>query len=282
MKILGIYREPECSPGRHRSNDALLLEAVAAEMSARGARVDLMTFDEVSSHRPAVDLVVSMCQGPSALEQLRRWEDAGSVIVNSPRAALNTYRDRLPGILDAAGVRFPATRLMSTAHGDAVPAVDHRQLWLKRGDVHASVPADVQKIQSAAALEQGFADFRERGIRRVALQEHHDGDEIKFYGLADGSFFHWFYTSGVDRDGVDPSALQHLGTCAARAAGLDIFGGDIIIEPSGELTLIDLNDWPSFAPCRDAASPAIASYLARRVDALWNTGLVSSANESAV
>jgi len=56
----------------------------------------------------------------------------------------------------------------------------------------------------------------------------------------------------------------------------------VIVAPSGELTLIDLNDWPSFAPCRDAASEAIADHLMRRVDAAWNTGLVSSANESAV
>ena len=66
------------------------------------------------------------------------------------------------------------------------------------------------------------------------------------------------------------------------AAGLEIFGGDVIVAPSGELTLIDLNDWPSFAPCRDRASDAIAEHLMRRVDAAWNPGLVSSANESAV
>jgi len=34
---------------------------------------------------------------------------------------------------------------------------------------------------------------------------------------------------------------------AARAAGLEIYGGDIVVEPSGRLTLIDLNDlWVHF------------------------------------
>ena len=57
---------------------------------------------------------------------------------------------------------------------------------------------------------------------------------------------------------------------AATAAGVDIFGGDVIVGPSGELTLIDLNDWPSFAPCRDAGAGAIAGYLTRRVHAVWH------------
>ena len=33
----------------------------------------------------------------------------------------------------------------------------------------------------------------------------------------------------------------------------------------GELTLIDLNDWPSFAPCRERASYAIADFITKRV-----------------
>jgi hypothetical protein len=292
MNILGIYREPECSPGRHRSNDALLLERVADELSARQHRLQLVTIDQALRLEPAFDLVVSMCQSPAALEQLLRWETDGVSIVNSPRAALNTYRDRLPTILNQANVRFPATQLLHTANPWAglKPALANtggstiggRRLWLKRGDVHASVPADVQRIESDDALERGLADFRVRGIAQAALQEHRDGEEIKFYGLADGAFFHWFYTGGLGSGAVDPDTLQDLGTRAARAAGLDIFGGDIIVEPSGELTLIDLNDWPSFAPCREAAAEAIADYLVRRVDAVWNTGVVSSANESAI
>jgi hypothetical protein len=50
-------------------------------------------------------------------------------------------------------------------------------------------------------------------------------------------------------------------------AGLDIFGGDVIVSPEGELTLIDLNDWPSFAPCRERASYAIAEFISKRVHA---------------
>ena len=54
---------------------------------------------------------------------------------------------------------------------------------------------------------------------------------------------------------------------AAAAAGLDVFGGDVIVSPAGELTLIDLNDWPSFAPCRERAAYAIADFITKRVHA---------------
>jgi hypothetical protein len=109
--------------------------------------------------------------------------------------------------------------------------------------------------------------------------------------VAGGGWFRWFYAGdgpyhpggrGTGRYKLDVAALRRLTAKAVMAAGLDIFGGDVIVAPTGELTLIDLNDWPSFAPCRDAASEAIADHLMRRVDAAWNTGLVSSANESAV
>ena len=71
------------------------------------------------------------------------------------------------------------------------------------------------------------------------------GDEIKFYGVGDGD--------GVSSTGsIRENAASHqtvvrfaapwrtLARRAAAAAGLDIFGGDVIVSPSGELTLIDL------------------------------------------
>jgi glutathione synthase/RimK-type ligase-like ATP-grasp enzyme len=282
IRILGIYREPECSPGRHRSNDALLLERIGRELRRRGAHVDLVSFDRAMALRPAVSLVLSMCQGPEALAALAEWERAGARIVNSPAAAINTYRDHLPALLARWGVPFPHTVLVETAALDwrAVPL--DRPLWLKRGDVHASVSADVQRIETPGALREGLADFVSRGISHAALQEHRAGSEIKFYGVAGGSFFHWFFTNRVGECRPSSASLQHLGERAARAAGLDVFGGDIIVDPSGALTLIDLNDWPSFAPCRDAASEAIAESLMRRLNVSWNAGLVPSANPSAV
>lgn len=281
-RLLGFYREKECSPGRHQSNDAQLLEQVAGRLLDRGFGIELSTLERTRVRRTDTALVLSMCQSRAALELLADWERAGVHIVNSPRAARNTHRDRLPDLMVRAGIPFPATQMVPTSGPAAPLAAVEEGIWLKRGDVHASVSADVQRVDSLAAFEAGRADFASRGIGTAAVQAHRAGDEIKFYGVAGGEFFHWFYSGPSSGYAFEPSSLPRLAARAAAAVGLDIYGGDIIVSPAGELTLIDLNDWPSFAPCRERAAETIADSLTRRVHGAWNPGLVSNANKSAL
>ena len=267
-RLLGLYREIQYSPGRHQSNDALLLDQIAHRLREREFAVDLMTLEQANGARADAELVFSMCQGRSALGNLLSWERNGTRIINSPRAALNTHRDRLPALLVAAGLPFPQTNLIDTnAEPDLHDLDFEKGIWLKRGDVHASVTADVQWIDSRDRLEGGLTDFARRDINLAALQAHRAGDEIKFYGVAGGAFFHWFYSGTARKYPFDFSQLQKLGNDAAAAAGLDVFGGDVIVSPAGELTLIDLNDWPSFAPCRERAAYVIADFITKKVHA---------------
>jgi hypothetical protein len=267
-RLLGLYRERQYSPGRHFSNDVLLLDQIAHRLRERDFSVDLLTLGDAESRWTDAAIIFSMCQGKSALENLADWEREGAEIINSPRAALNTHRDRLPALMVKAGISFPQTRLVGTKERTDLRSLDlNGGIWLKRGDVHASVTADVQWVDSVERLEAGMADFASRGIDLAALQTHRAGDEIKFYGVGDG-FFHWFYSGEARKYPFNFVALESLARQAATAAGLDIFGGDLIVSPSGELTLIDLNDWPSFAPCRDRASYAIADFVTKRVHAV--------------
>jgi hypothetical protein len=265
--LLGLYRERQYSPGRHLSNDVLLLDQIAHRLRERAFAVDLLTLDEAERRRTDAEIIFSMCQGRLSLENLADWEREGAKIINSPQAALNTHRDRLPALMVQAGVPFPQTRLIRTREEVDLGSLDlNGGIWLKRGDVHASVTADVQWIDSGERFDAGIADFARRGIDVAALQAHRAGDEIKFYGVG-GEFFHWFYSSEARKYPLNFAGLEQLANRAASAAGLDIFGGDVIVSPSGELTLIDLNDWPSFAPCRERASYAIADFITRRVHA---------------
>ena len=265
--LLGLYRETQYSPGRHLSNDVLLLDQIAHRLRERDCSVDLVTLSEAEGRRFDAEIIFSMCQGRSALENLAEWEHRGAQIINSPQAALNTHRDRLPALMVNTGIPFPETRLVHTDEGTAWTALElNGGIWLKRGDVHASVTADVQWIDSAERLDAGMADFARRGVTLAALQAHRIGDEIKFYGV-DGEFFYWFYSGQARKYVFDSGKLEELANRAAAAVGLDIFGGDVIVSPSGDLTLIDLNDWPSFAPCRERASSAIAEFITRRVHA---------------
>jgi glutathione synthase/RimK-type ligase-like ATP-grasp enzyme len=267
-RLLGLYREKQYSPGRHQSNDVLLLDQIAHRLREREFAVDLLTLEEAENRRSDAAIVFSMCQGRTSLQDLAEWEKEGMKIINSPLAALNTHRDRLPALMVEAEVAFPPTHLVGTQESANLRSLDlNGGIWLKRGDVHASVTADVQWVDSIARLDAGLAEFAKRGINTAALQEHRAGDEIKFYGVAGGAFFHWFYSGEARKYPFSFSHLENLANRAAAAAGLDIFGGDVIISPSGELTLIDLNDWPSFAPCRERAAYAIADFITRRVHA---------------
>lgn len=267
-RLLGLYREKQYSPGRHQSNDALLLDQIAHRLREREFAVDLMTLEEANGARANAILVFSMCQGRAALENLAQWEREGVRIMNSPQAALNTHRDRLPALMIEARLPFPQTNLVATDAPPDLHGLDLEEgIWLKRGDVHASVTADVQWIDSRERLEAGLADFARREIKLAALQAHRAGDEIKFYGVAGGAFFHWFYSGNARKYPFDSARLQQLGNDAAAAAGLDVYGGDVIVSARGELTLIDLNDWPSFAPCRERAAYAIADFIIKRVHA---------------
>jgi D-alanine-D-alanine ligase-like ATP-grasp enzyme len=63
---------------------------------------------------------------------------------------------------------------------------------------------------------------------------------------------------------MDQRALARLVRRAASALGLEVYGGDAIATATGDLVLLDVNAWPSFALFREEASAAIASYLALR------------------
>ena len=55
--------------------------------------------------------------------------------------------------------------------------------------------------------------------------------------------------------------MRGLAEAGAGALELEVFGGDCVRDIERRLWLIDLNDWPSYAPCRFGAAEAIASYL---------------------
>src|SRR4029079_3089167 len=103
----------------------------------RAFAVELLTFDEAASQNRDAEIIFSMCQRRFSLECLAKWEHEGAKIINSPRAALNTHRDRLPALMVEAGVAFPQTRLISTESKVDLGSMDlNGGIWLKRGDVH--------------------------------------------------------------------------------------------------------------------------------------------------
>jgi hypothetical protein len=263
--FLGIYREAEFSPGQHLDNDALILRLAGDALARLGATVRLASLSEARALRHEAAVVFSMTQGPAGLDELDEWVREGVTIVNHPAASRRTYRDRLCPLLGSDGVAFPRSVFVPTAGGAGLdecrPLFDAGGAWLKRADVHATCAADVVRVAAWEELRAALEGFGRRGLRTAVLQEHRHGDEVKFYGVAGGRLFWPYYPREHQGYPFDERALRQMAELAAREIDIGIYGGDAIVGPDGSLSLIDLNDWPSFAPCRGAAAHAIARHV---------------------
>lgn len=264
----GIFREREHSPGRE-CDDAEILRLTAKHLEARGFTVVLKTAEEVvGTTEPPPRWVFLMCERLPVLRLLRDWAGRGIGQVNTPPAVLNTYRDRMIAQFEEGNVPFVPSRLVSTLEPNG-----HRGLpvWVKRGDVHNTQEGDVVFAASEGEIQGALDGLAGRGIPRAVLQEHVEGDLIKFYGIGEGlagqpAWFRWFYHKDQQLAGhpFDQERLATLVRKAAAALGLEVYGGDVIATREGRLVLIDLNAWPSFALYRDEAAARIARYLATR------------------
>ncbi len=273
--LVAVYRRPSYSPLQHRSNDTAILAATAAELDRRGWRVTNTTEEEVEQGRlPAARLYLNMCQGSLASEQLMPLEADGAAVVNRPTSVLNCPRHRLVRHMAGSNLAFPRT-LIQPSSAPPPPrellqelASDHRKLWIKRGDVHAERREDVvaTTLDDLGALLAAFAG---RGIPWVALQQHVPGPVVKFYAVTDGRFFRWYGADagfGGERPAIDEDRLKALAFDAAALLGLEVFGGDVAFPRRDRPVLIDINDWPSFAPFREEAARAIAEYIHDRLE----------------
>lgn len=266
MNFLGIYREPEFSPGRHLSNDAKILRLVGQALEREKVTVTLATLEDARGLWKNADLIFSMCQGPRAVEELAGWKKQGAFILNDPDASRATYRDSLCSVAREKDLGFPHSEFINTnAHPRELDKYQGwftgGSAWLKRADVHATSPSDVIRLDRWSDLNSGLVKFRTRGLERAVLQQHCTGDEVKFYAVRGGKLFWPYYPKESEGYPFDERSLKRLAEHAAESLDLSIYGGDAIISPDGKITLIDLNDWPSFAPCRGAAASAIAKYL---------------------
>ena len=262
----GIYRELAHSPGRV-DDDRAILERVGEALSARGFNVELVAPDaEFDAHFANIFV---MCERGPILDRLRTAEKTGSIVVNSPVAIRNTYRHRMVELLARHRVSAPASRIVASDANKPRPAA---AAWVKRYDFHATEAHDVMYAASQQGWQAALHGFARRGIPFVVAQEHVPGDLVKFYAVrnavapVDSNWFEWFYhrDKGMLGFSFEVSDLRQAAFGAAAALGLEIFGGDAIIQPNGEPVIVDINAWPSYARYRDRAAQAIADHLTER------------------
>lgn len=267
MTIAGIKRQSLYSPN-HVSNDALIFEQTTARLSEYGIQVNVYEEEFLSTAEIKEDFIFSMAQGIKGIKKLLELEREGIIIINSPKGSINSYRYNMVKMLPGNGIPFPKSYVVPIDEKDKIKFEDFnaRKIWIKRGDVHAVNREDVTLVYSEEERRNIYGEFEKRGIDKVILQQHLDGDVIKFYSITGSDLFHWYYLNGVNHTPFDKDKLFELAQSSAMALGLDVYGGDAVIAEDGSISIIDINDWPSFAPIRDQASMAIANLISQKIE----------------
>ena len=273
INIAGIMRAGAYSPN-HIGNDAAIFNAAAEELRKRGCIVNIYSEEQFNSNGVEEPVILNMCRERASIENLQKAEDAGKIVINSGFGIENCTRERMTRILLGNGIPYPESLIVNTneAIKPMLKKAGFQSCWIKRGDFHAMHKEDVSYVRHPEEAQDVLQEYFLRGIKRAVINVHLEGDLVKFYGVNGTSFFHWFYPFDVghskygweevngESKGIkfDVKQLKDICQRACAELNVEIYGGDCIISPEGDIRIIDFNDWPSFAPCRNEAAPHIA------------------------
>lgn len=269
MRYLGVSRAEIFSPNRV-GGDSAVFRAVVSELEHLGHEVVCMTEQKLIRNGLPCDAdgIFQMVRSREALDVLCGAEVP---VTNTVQAVLNCGRARQTELLKGTGLIPESLICLTTVSPDGW---DRFPCWIKRPDSHAVERDDVQFIHDVAELETAVCGFAERGINECVLQDHVKGWLVKFYGIRgvgltdcyaatvkDGKFGLEKYNDMPDAAYVDMSALTAVAERASALLGVDIYGGDAVVSPDGNITVVDLNDWPSFRTCTVGAAQKIAELI---------------------
>lgn len=264
MNFAAIKRANEYSPN-HIMNDYTILKKTAEELQKLGATVNFYDESLLREGLISEPYIFSMVQGAKGIDMLRKIEKNKAFAVNSADAVYNCYRFNMVVKLPEAGIPFPMSKIIDTSVDiNGVLNQFTTPFWLKRGDAHAVHKEDVTLVYHKDETFNLVKEFNNRGINNAILQEHLIGDTIKFYAVLGTDLFYYYHLCGDYHTPFDAKKLQELAISSAEILGLEVYGGDAIITRDSQIIIIDINDWPSFAPVRDRACVEIANLLHKK------------------
>lgn len=259
QKIVFIGRAPRYSP-HCVEKDAAILAAVRSRLEHDGYSCGEVIAEEQLTVLPEGDAYVSMGRGDRALGLL--YAERHVPVVNSAESVMwASARRSMMRQLEREGIAVPPHR-------------GNDGYWVKRGNGTAESEADVVYVPTMQGVEDAVRTMRQRGLR-PEVRAHVVGDLVKCYAVRGTAFFRYYYPGddgqwkfgSEEHNGkpqhtpFDLAALQAMLDRAAGIVGLDVYGGDCIIQPDGKPVLVDLNDWPSFSRCREEAAEAITKRI---------------------
>ena len=280
ITIAGIMRAGAYSPN-HIGNDAAIFNAAADHLRKRGCIVNIYSEEQFIADEVTEPVIVNMCREMKSIHKLQELEQKGALVINSGFGIENCTRERMTRILVGSNIPYPASLIVNTDEGvtATLKKAGFTQCWIKRGDFHAMHKEDVSYVRHPEEAQEVLQEYFLRGIKRAVINRHLVGDLIKFYGVQGTPFFFWFYPfdlghSKYGHEAIngksqglefDKEKLRAICQNASEVLDVKVYGGDCIISPEGDIRIIDFNDWPSFAPCRQEAAPHIAKCILNEI-----------------
>ena len=276
IRIAGVMRAGAYSPN-HIGNDAAIFNLTAEALRKRGVEVNVFSEEEFLKADIEAPVVMAMCREQESIAKLKKLEDEGRLVINSGYGIENCTRERMTRLLVGNGVPYPESLIVDTNENikGSMQRGEYDKVWIKRGDSHSKHKEDVSYCRHPEEAQEVLHEYFYRGIKRAVINKHLPGDLIKFYGIVGSDFFYHFYPMdfGHSKYGYelingmatqipyDEAYLKQICGKAAEVLGVKVYGGDCIVDPDGSIRIIDLNDWPSFAPCRKEGSIEIAKAI---------------------
>lgn len=271
IKIAAILRAPSYSPN-HIGNDAAILNLTCDQLRKRGCEVKTYSEEQLIAGGVSERHIIHMCRDRRSFPILQAMEDSGAVVINSAYGVENCVRERMARILIGSGIPYPESIMVDTNQTvvQRLDAMGITRAWIKKGEMYAMHKEDVTYVRHSREAQEVLQEYFLRGIRRAVVNRHLDGVKLKFYGVrGTGYFYHSFPLlsppEGPGPEGFDPDAFARMCDHAAETLDIMIYGGDALVHDDGSFTIIDFNDWPTFAPCRTEASAVIARAVLTRI-----------------
>jgi glutathione synthase/RimK-type ligase-like ATP-grasp enzyme len=197
--------------------------------------------------------------------QTLRWLETvatGSVrIINSPKSVRRCRRLNMLTRLRKHGLPVAPFQLLGTSEApDLAFGWPSGGVWVKRSDYHCLHQGlDVVHIPLARSLPAALEAFRGRSLTDAIVQAHAPGVTVKCYAVGSGQF-----RCFPEIPSLAPFVSQVVAHIRA-VFGLDVFGVDLIVGAGPDVAIVDVNDWPSFAPCLEFGGAVIAAHALRRL-----------------
>lgn len=254
------------------ANDAAIIECVAGELQASGAMVIRPGGGTLPTD---VDVVCHMSRTQATLQMLAKAEGRGVIVINTPSAVNSCSRLRVMQALTDAGITQPEYQEITTL--DELDRLPY-PAWIKRSEGWSNHKEDVCFASNCNEARDIFSSMMKRGIESCVHCRHIEGDIIKFYAVGEecihycypdpkkSKFGHEHINGKPHHYPFDVEMMKSSITSAAKATGIEIYGGDCIVDKKGDIYIIDLNDFPSFTAVRHEAARKIARYIIKKKD----------------